>query len=144
LEKKIDALSSQLATRSVAGDAGNPKGIAPADAGDPKRTASADERGGPGNQNQKALGDAQAQAATAAAAGGQQVATAAPGGQPGDARTGPPPALASTEDADALRELQVVRDQAVTTKKGGVDVSLNARYVRNTTPLQFSRAVIGT
>lgn len=53
-------------------------------------------------------------------------------------------ALADKDDADALRDLTVIRDQAVTVKQGGIDVGFNMKYIRATTYMQFSRAFVGT
>jgi hypothetical protein len=57
---------------------------------------------------------------------------------------GKPVALSSNEDADALRDLQVIRDSVVTVKKGGIDVSSKLDYVRSSSSLQFSRALISS
>lgn len=126
LEKKLDALSSQLAAKSSV-------------------EAAVRERSGPANGKQKqepspsdSVRTASAQATAPASSNG--VTPSATADKPAER----PPALAAQEDADALRDLQVVRDQAVTVKQGGLDVSLNARYTRATTQLQFSRAVMGT
>lgn len=53
-------------------------------------------------------------------------------------------ALSEPEDVDALRDLQVVRDQAVTVKPGTFEVSSQIKYVRANGFLSFDRAVIGT
>jgi hypothetical protein len=128
LEKKLDALSSQLASRT-----------GPIDNADSKRG------GAETNQKKPAASPDGVRAASAqapAGAAGNQPAGSATD-KPADSRTGPPPALAAQEDQDALRDLQVVRDQAVTVKQGGLDLSVSARYIRATTQLQFSRAAIG-
>ena len=86
---------------------------------------------------QPANDHAQTVAAAASAATNQPA-----NGQAGS-DSGQPPALTAPEDMDALRDLMVIRDQAVTVKKGGLDVGAQFRYVRASGFLQFSRAVIG-
>lgn len=58
--------------------------------------------------------------------------------------SGKPPALAAAEDQDALRDLQVIRDQAVTVKQGNLDIGTKLDYLRANSTLQFSRAFVAS
>jgi hypothetical protein len=115
LEKKIEVLNSKLASR---------------DSGPGWRGPIVSARG-----NSPAKSNADASTTENPAPAAQQADAAAPPTQA---------ALADKDDADALRDLTVIRDQAVTVKKGGVDVGFNLKYIRATTYQQFSRAIIGT
>jgi hypothetical protein len=115
LEKKMETLSSKLASR---------------DSGPDWRSPIVSARGkSPPKSN-------------AEASAGESSTTAAR--QSNATTPATPAALAEQEDANALRDLTVIRDQAVTVKQGGVDVAYNLKYVRASTSTQFSRAIIGT
>lgn len=115
LEKKIEALNSKLASRENGPDWRGP--IVSARGNSPPKS------------------NAQATAGEDSTAAAQQSNATAPAA---------PAALAEKEDVDALRDLTVIRDQAVTVKQGGVDVGFNLKYLRASTYQQFSRAIIGT
>lgn len=56
----------------------------------------------------------------------------------------PPAALGTPEDMDALRDLMVIRNEAVTVPKGKLDIGAQVQYVRADNLLQFSRAVLAS
>ena len=132
LEKKIDTLSAKLALR---------------DGRSNWREPSVSGRGDSASMNQPAPISLAPSTNSQTTPPNVQTATGEKsnaGTQPNSTAPATPAALADQEDADALRDLAVIRDQAVTTKQGGIEVIGNLRYVRESTPLQFSRAFVAT
>ncbi len=124
LEKKIDILNQKLATREAGSGWHGPIVT------------------GRGNKPPKAGGNATDNTTTA-----DQPSTTAQQSNAAATNTNGAPtqaALADKDDTEALHNLTVIRDQAVTVKKGGLEVGFNVKYIRATTYQQFSRAVIGT
>lgn len=133
LEKKIEILGSKLASRDSGPDWRGP--IVSARGNSPPKSANGTDRKSTTTSAGATTANADANAGESSTAASQQSNATAPA---------TPAALAEQEDANALRDLTVIRDQAVTVKQGGVDVGLNFKYVRASSYQQFSRAIIGT
>ena len=158
LEKKIDSLTSKLASS----DRSNWRGPVVSGRGNSAPTNQAPPLSLTASTNSQTAVNVQATAGESLGAASKSPATptnsaAAPANvqtaagensnaaaQPNASAPTTPAALADQEDVDALRDLTVIRDQAVTTPPGSIDVTGNVKYVRESTELQFSRALIGT
>lgn len=83
-----------------------------------------------------------AQPEAASGADGAQASTATATTTSPNSIATTPAALSSPDDLNALRDLMVIRDQAVTVQKGGFEIGGQFRYVRTSSFLQFSRAAV--